>query len=34
LPISVEVIHLERERQADAATWARLCLDASRPFCD
>jgi sugar phosphate isomerase/epimerase len=34
LPISVEVIHLEREREADPAAWARLCLEASRPFCD
>jgi sugar phosphate isomerase/epimerase len=34
LPVSVEVIHLEREREADPVTWARLCLEASRPFCD
>ncbi|MCD6077404.1 MAG: Xylose isomerase domain protein barrel [Ramlibacter sp.] len=34
LPVSVEVIHLEREREADPVAWARLCLEASRPYCD
>ena len=32
LPVSVEVIHLERERQADPLAWARTCLAASRPY--
>jgi sugar phosphate isomerase/epimerase len=34
LPVSVEVIHLEREREMDPVAWARLCLEASRPFCN
>ena len=32
LPVSVEVIHLERERQADPLRWAQACLAASRPY--
>lgn len=32
LPVSVEVIHLERERQATPLAWAQACLEASRPF--
>lgn len=32
LPVSVEVIHLEREREADPLSWARACLAASRPY--
>lgn len=30
LPISVEVVHLERERSADPRQWAAQCLAASR----
>jgi sugar phosphate isomerase/epimerase len=32
LPVSVEVIHLERERHATPLAWAQACLAASRPF--
>jgi sugar phosphate isomerase/epimerase len=32
LPISVEVIHLEREKTTGVNEWAALCLAASRPF--
>lgn len=32
LPVSVEVIHLEREKSADPDAWAATCLAASRPF--
>ena len=32
LPVSVEVIHLTRMAQVDAAAWARQCLAASRPY--
>ncbi|MCW5652641.1 TIM barrel protein [Hydrogenophaga sp.] len=32
LPISVEVINLEREKTADVNAWAAQCLAASRPF--
>ena len=32
LPISVEVIHLEREKTAGPRDWAATCLAASRPF--
>jgi sugar phosphate isomerase/epimerase len=32
LPVSVEVVHLERMRAMDPAEWARQCLEASRRF--
>jgi sugar phosphate isomerase/epimerase len=32
LPISVEVVHLDRMAEAGATEWARRCLAASRPF--
>jgi sugar phosphate isomerase/epimerase len=32
LPVSVEVIHLERMKSMDPAEWAGQCLAASRPF--
>ena len=32
LPVSVEMINLERERTIDAPQWAAQCLAASRPF--
>lgn len=32
LPVSVEVIHLEREKTAGVREWAAMCLAASRPF--
>ncbi|WP_038207991.1 sugar phosphate isomerase/epimerase family protein [Xenophilus azovorans] len=32
LPVSVEVIHEERERDASPDAWAAACLAASRPF--
>jgi len=32
LPVSVEVIHLEREQTTGVHEWAALCLAASRPF--
>lgn len=32
LPISVEVIHLEREKTTGVHEWAARCLAASRPF--
>ena len=32
LPISVEIIHLEKEKTADARQWAALCLERSRPY--
>lgn len=32
LPVSVEVVHLERMQATDAAEWARQCLEASRPY--
>ncbi len=32
LPVSVEVIHLEREKSTGVREWAALCLAASRPF--
>ena len=32
LPISVEVIHLEREKAIGVNEWAARCLTASRPF--
>ena len=32
LPVSVEVVHFEREKTADPATWAATCLAAARPF--
>lgn len=34
LPISVEIIHLERERTLSAREWADQCLKASRPWCE
>ena len=34
LPVSVEVVNLEREANASPADWATLCLTASRPFTD
>jgi hypothetical protein len=34
LPISVEIVHLEREKQTDARQWAGQCLAASRPWCE
>ena len=32
LPVSMEMINLERERTIDAPQWAAQCLAASRPF--
>ncbi|MGE0097338.1 MAG: sugar phosphate isomerase/epimerase family protein [Hydrogenophaga sp.] len=32
LPISVEVIHVEREKTTGVREWAGMCLAASRPF--
>lgn len=32
LPVSVEVVHHEREKTADPTQWAATCLAASRPF--
>ncbi len=32
LPVSVEVVHLNRMRAMDPAEWARQCLEASRRF--
>ncbi len=32
LPVSVEVVNLEREKTANPQEWAALCLAASRPF--
>lgn len=32
LPVSVEIIHLEREKHADPDTWAATCLAASLPY--
>jgi sugar phosphate isomerase/epimerase len=32
LPVSVEMINLERERTIDPPQWAAQCLAASRPF--
>ena len=32
LPVSVEVVNLEREKTANPQAWAALCLAASRPF--
>ena len=32
LPVSVEVVNFEREKTADPAQWAGICLAASRPF--
>ena len=32
LPISVEVVHLEREKTQGVAEWAATCLAASRPY--
>ena len=32
LPVSVEVVNFEREKTADPAQWAGICLTASRPF--
>lgn len=32
LPISVEVVNLEREKTVSPAQWAGMCLAASRPF--
>jgi sugar phosphate isomerase/epimerase len=32
LPVSVEVVNFEREKNADPAQWAGICLTASRPF--
>jgi len=32
LPVSVEVVHLERMRAMDPAEWARQCLEASRRY--
>jgi sugar phosphate isomerase/epimerase len=32
LPVSVEVVNLEREKTADPGEWAGICLAASRPF--
>jgi hypothetical protein len=32
LPVSVEVIHLEMEKNYNPDAWAALCLQASRPF--
>jgi sugar phosphate isomerase/epimerase len=32
LPVSVEVVNFEREKSADTAQWAGICLAASRPF--
>ena len=32
LPISVEIIHLEKEKTADTHEWAALCLERSRPY--
>jgi sugar phosphate isomerase/epimerase len=32
LPISVEVVNLEREQQASPSAWAAECLAASRPY--
>ncbi len=34
LPISVEIVHHEREKQTDARQWASQCLAASRPWCE
>ena len=33
LPVSVEIIHLEREKTASPVEWARRCLEASRAVC-
>lgn len=32
LPISVEVVNFEREKTTTPHDWARICLNASRPF--
>lgn len=32
LPVSVEIINLEREKQASAEAWSAACLAASRPY--
>jgi sugar phosphate isomerase/epimerase len=32
LPVSVEVVNFEREKNADPMQWAGICLAASRPF--
>jgi sugar phosphate isomerase/epimerase len=32
LPVSVEVVHLEREKTASPTEWANRCLSSSRPF--
>ena len=32
LPVSVEVVNFEREKTANPAEWAGICLAASRPF--
>lgn len=32
LPVSVEVVNLEREKTTDPTAWASICLAASRPF--
>ena len=32
LPVSVEIVHFEREAQGSATDWASACLAASRPY--
>jgi len=34
LPISVEVVHFGRERDADPQSWAATCLAAARPYAE
>ena len=34
LPISVEVVNFEREKTANPAQWAAICMAASRPFAE